>query len=69
MYNENTKEVQVCQNENSTMMDLKKKIDDDSDDMDPQLIGPPMYLVNTRLVSCHPVNFLSHFMSQSRQTH
>jgi hypothetical protein len=50
-------------------MDLKKKIDDDSDETDPQLIGSPMYLVNTRLDSCHVVNVLSHFMSQPRQTH
>jgi hypothetical protein len=51
------------------MMDLKKKIDDDSDETDPQLIGSLMYLVNTRLDSCHAVNVPSHFMSQPRQTH
>ena len=51
------------------MIDLKKKIDDDLDETDPQLIGSPMYLVNTRLDSCHAVSVLSHFMSQSRQTH
>jgi hypothetical protein len=51
------------------MMDLKKKIDDDSDEIDPQLIGSLMYLVNTILDSCHAVNVLSHFMSQPRQTH
>ena len=50
-------------------MDLKKNIDDDLDDIDPQLIGSMMYLVNTRLDSCHAVNVLSHFMSQPRQTH
>jgi hypothetical protein len=50
-------------------MDLKKKIDDDSDETDPQLIGSLMYLVNTRLDSCHAMNVPSHFMSQSRQTH
>jgi hypothetical protein len=33
-------------------MDLKKKIDDDSDENNPQLIGSLMYPVNTRLDSC-----------------
>ena len=51
------------------MMDLKKNIDDDLDEIDPQLIGSLMYLVNTRIDSCHAVNVLSHFMIQSRQTH
>jgi hypothetical protein len=51
------------------MMDLKKKIDDDSDETDPHLIGSLMYLVNTRLDSCHVVNVPSHFMSQPRLTH
>jgi hypothetical protein len=51
------------------MMDLKKNIDDDSDNIDPQLIGSPMNLVNTRLDSCHALNVLSHFMIQPRQTH
>jgi hypothetical protein len=50
-------------------MNLKKKIDDDSDETDPQLIESLMYLVNTRLDSCHAVNVPSHFMSQPRQTH
>ena len=50
-------------------MDLKKKIDDDSDEIDPQLIGSLMYLVNTRLDICYAVNVLSQFMSQPRQTH
>ena len=50
-------------------MDLKKKIDDDSNETDPLMIGSMMYLVNTRLDSCHVVNVLSHFMSQPRQTH
>jgi hypothetical protein len=49
----------------STVMDLKKNIDDDSDETNPQLIGSLMYLVNTRLDSCHAVNV----MSQPRQTH
>jgi hypothetical protein len=49
----------------STVMDLKKKIDDDSDETNPQLIGSLMYPVNTRLDSCHTVNV----MSQPRQTH
>jgi hypothetical protein len=34
----------------STMMDLKKKIDDDSYETNPQLIGSLMYLVNTDLI-------------------
>jgi hypothetical protein len=53
----------------STMMDLKKMNDDDSNEIDPQLIGSLMYLVNTRLDSCYAVNVLSHSMSQPRQTH
>jgi hypothetical protein len=53
----------------STVMDLKKKIDDDSDKTNPQLIGSLMYLVNTQLDSCYAVNVLSHSMSQPRQTH
>jgi hypothetical protein len=51
------------------MMDLKKINDDDSDEIDPQLIGSLMYLVNTRLDICYAVNVLSQFMSQPRQTH
>jgi hypothetical protein len=50
------------------MTDLKKKIDDDSYETDPELIGSLMYMVNTRLDSCHAVNVLSHVMSQPRQT-
>ena len=50
----------------STVMDLKKMNDDDSYEIDPQLIGSLMYLVNTRLDSCHAVSVLSHSMSQSR---
>jgi hypothetical protein len=50
-------------------MDLKKKIDNVSDEIDPQLIVSLMYLVNTRLDSCHAMNVLSHFMIQLRQTH
>jgi hypothetical protein len=53
----------------SMVMDLKKMNDDDSDEIDPQLIGSLMYLVNTRLDSCYAVNVLSHSMSQPRQTH
>jgi hypothetical protein len=51
------------------VLDLKKKIDDDSDETDPQLIGSLMYLVNTKLDSYHAVNVPSHFMRQPRQTH
>jgi hypothetical protein len=50
-------------------MDLKKKIDDDSDETNPQLIGSLMYLVNARFDSCHVMNVLSHFMSQPKHTH
>jgi hypothetical protein len=53
----------------SMMMDLKKINDDDSDEIDPQLIGSLMYLVNTRRDSCYAVNVLSQFTSQPRQTH
>jgi hypothetical protein len=48
------------------VMDLNKMSDDDSDVIDPQLIGSLMYLVNTRIDSCHEVSVLSHFMSQLR---
>jgi hypothetical protein len=51
------------------VMDLKKMNDDDSDEIDPQLIGSLMYLVNTRPDICYAVNVLSQFMSQLRQTH
>jgi hypothetical protein len=53
----------------STVMDLKKMNDDDSNEIDPQLIGSLMYLVNTRLDSFYAVNVLSHSMSRPRQTH
>jgi hypothetical protein len=53
----------------STVMDLKKMNDDDSNEIDPQLIVSLMYLVNTRLDSCYAVNVLSHSMIQSRETH
>jgi hypothetical protein len=53
----------------TTVMDLKKMNDDDSDKIDPQMIGPLMYLVNTRPNSCYEVNVLSQSMSQLRQTH
>jgi hypothetical protein len=43
--------------------------DDDSDEIDPQLIGSLMYLVNTRPDSCYAVNMLSQCMSQPRQIH
>jgi hypothetical protein len=51
------------------VMNLKKKNDDDSDEIDPQLIGSLIYLVNTRVDICYAVNVLNQFMSQSRQTH
>jgi hypothetical protein len=53
----------------SMVMDLKKMNDDDSDEIDPQLIGSLMYLVNTRLDSCYALNVLSQSMSQLRQIH
>jgi hypothetical protein len=43
--------------------------DDDSDEIDPQLIGSLTYLVNTRPDSCYAVNVLRQSMSQPRQTH
>jgi hypothetical protein len=48
------------------VIDLKKMNDDDSDEIDPQLIGSFMYLVNTRSNSCYAVNVLSQTMSQPR---
>ena len=50
-------------------MDLKKNIYDDSNEIDPHMIGSLMYLVNTKLDSCHAMNVPSHFMSQPRHTH
>ena len=37
-------------------MDLKKKIDDDSNETDLHLIGSLMYLVNTRPDLCDAMN-------------
>jgi hypothetical protein len=51
------------------VMDLKKMNDANSSEIDPQLRGSLMYLVNTRPGICYAVNVLSHFMSQPRQTH
>jgi hypothetical protein len=51
------------------VMDLKKMNDADSCEIDPQLRGSLMYLVNTRPDICYAVNVLSQLMSQSRQTH
>jgi hypothetical protein len=51
------------------VMDLKKMNDDESDEIDPQLIGSLMYLVNTKPDICYVVNVLSQFMSHLRQTH
>jgi hypothetical protein len=53
----------------STVMDLKKMNDNDSDEIDPQLIGSLMYLVDNRLDSCYAVNVPRNSMSQPRQTH
>jgi hypothetical protein len=50
-------------------MDLKKMNDNDSDEIDPQLIGSLMYLVNTRHDSYYAVNMLIQSMSQPRQIH
>jgi hypothetical protein len=50
------------------VMDLKKINNFDSSEIDPQLIGSLMYLVNTILDICYAVNVLSQFMSQPRQT-
>jgi hypothetical protein len=53
------------------VMDLKKMKDapTDSGEIDPQLSGSLMYLVNTRLDMYYAVNVLSQFMSQLRRTH
>jgi len=48
---------------------LKKINDNDLDKINPLLIGPLMYLVNTRPDSCYAVNVLSQSMSQLRQIH
>jgi hypothetical protein len=50
------------------VMELKKIYDDptDSGEIDPQLRGSLMYLVNTRPDICYAMNVLSHFMSQPR---
>jgi hypothetical protein len=53
----------------TTVMNLKKMNDDDSEEINPHLIGSLMYLVNTRSNSCYAMNVLSQSMSQSRQTH
>jgi hypothetical protein len=53
----------------TTVMDLKKMNDDASDESDPQMIGPLMYLANTRPDSCLVMNVLRQSMSQPRQTH
>jgi hypothetical protein len=59
----------------SMVMNLKKMNKDSSKscEIDPhiyrQLIGSLMYLVNTKPDICYAVSVLSHFMSQSRQTH
>jgi hypothetical protein len=42
----------------TTVMDLKKMNDDALDGSDPQLIGPLMYLANTRPDSCLVMNVL-----------
>jgi hypothetical protein len=42
--------------------------DDDSDKIDPPLIGSLMYMVNTRPNSCYAVNVRSRSMSHLRQT-
>ena len=69
IYSKNIKEVQYEKNAKSTLINLNKNIDHDSDEIDPQLIRSMMYLVNTRIDSCHVVSVLSHFMCQQRQTH
>jgi hypothetical protein len=50
-------------------MDLKKINDDDSDEIDPQLIGSLMYLAKTIPDSCLVMNVLRQSMIQPRQTH
>jgi hypothetical protein len=71
IYSGDIKEVQCNKMQIHTpmVMDLKKKNDEDSYEIDPPLIGSLMYLVNTRPDLCYAVNSLSQFMSQSTQTH
>jgi hypothetical protein len=47
----------------TTVMDLKKMNDDDLGEINPQLIGSLMYMVNIRPDSCYAVNMLSQSMS------
>jgi hypothetical protein len=49
------------------VMDLKKMNDYDSNEIDPQMIGSLMYLVNARPNICYAANVLSQSMSQPRQ--
>jgi hypothetical protein len=49
----------------TTVMDLKKMNDDDSYEIDPQLIGSLMHLVHTRSNPFYSVNVLSQSMSHS----
>ena len=51
----------------NTMIDLKKMNDDDSNELDPHLIGSLMYLINTRPDSFYAVKIPSQSMSQPRQ--
>jgi hypothetical protein len=46
-------------------MNRKEKIDNNTDETNPQLFGSLMYLANTRIDSCHTMNGPSHFMSQT----
>jgi hypothetical protein len=69
IYSENIKEKLSMTEYKSTVMDLKKMNDDDSDEIDPQLIGSLMYRVNTKLDSYYVVNVLSRSMSQRKQSH
>jgi hypothetical protein len=65
-----------CKSMTTPMVTNLKKLSEsssDSDLIDPtmyrQLIGSPMYLVNTKPDICYAVNALSQFMSQSRPIH
>jgi hypothetical protein len=52
-----------------TPMVMKKMNDDDSSEIDPQLNGSLMCLVNTKPDICYAVNMIIQFMRQPRQTH
>jgi hypothetical protein len=47
------------------MVNLKEKIDNNTDKTNPRLFGSLIYLANTKIYSCHTINGPSHFMIQT----